>query len=215
MSSGTAVKDARIRQLTAAARELFAKKGFEKTSMEDVARRSGCAVGSMYYHIKSKEELCAHIIIEAASALPQKLQTLITGDLATDSYRLAAACLDYHRDNHIYYEIIHQAEAGQRRGVVSPELMEEIIVLKRQAMEVYAGLLRQHKEAGTLRRDVDEMEITAVLWAWLHGIATSDSFHLESVAGLGVEDLIRTSLELVLAGITRGEDMPKGGGTRG
>ncbi len=215
MNNGTDVKDARIRQLTAAARELFAQKGFEKTSMEDVARRAGCAVGSMYYHIKSKEELCAYIIIEAASELPRQLHALITGDLAADSHRLAAACMDYHRSNHIYYEIIQQVEAGQRRGTVSRGLVEEIISLKRKAMEVYAGLLRQHKDGGTLRRDVDEMKITAVLWAWLHGIATSDSFRLDSVAGLNTDELIHTSLELVLAGITSRKNMPQGGDANG
>jgi AcrR family transcriptional regulator len=40
-----------------AALALFRERGFEKTTMRDVARRSGLALGAAYYHFASKDAL--------------------------------------------------------------------------------------------------------------------------------------------------------------
>lgn len=40
-----------------AAVQLFQTKGFEGTSMRDIARESGLALGAIYYYCRSKEEL--------------------------------------------------------------------------------------------------------------------------------------------------------------
>jgi AcrR family transcriptional regulator len=44
-------------QILDAALKLFQKKGFEATTMRDVAKEAGLAVGAAYYYFKSKEEL--------------------------------------------------------------------------------------------------------------------------------------------------------------
>jgi AcrR family transcriptional regulator len=44
-------------QILDAALKLFQKKGFESTTMRDVAKEAGLAVGAAYYYFKSKEEL--------------------------------------------------------------------------------------------------------------------------------------------------------------
>jgi len=43
--------------IMAAARKMFRKLGFEKTSMEDIAREIGRGKGTVYYYYKSKEEI--------------------------------------------------------------------------------------------------------------------------------------------------------------
>lgn len=44
-------------QILSAALTLFREKGFEGTTMRDIAERSGIAVGASYYYFRSKEEL--------------------------------------------------------------------------------------------------------------------------------------------------------------
>src|SRR5258707_14697826 len=50
----------RAKLLSVSAR-LFAKGGFEATSMRDIAGRSGMLAGSMYYHFPSKNDLIAAV----------------------------------------------------------------------------------------------------------------------------------------------------------
>ena len=47
----------REQKILAAARRLFDRRGYIKTSMEDVARRAGLAVGTLYNYFSSKDQL--------------------------------------------------------------------------------------------------------------------------------------------------------------
>jgi AcrR family transcriptional regulator len=55
----------RRRQVLTVASELFAKKGFEATSIRDIATAAGMMPGSLYYHFASKEDL--YIAVQDAS----------------------------------------------------------------------------------------------------------------------------------------------------
>ncbi|HCH33427.1 MAG TPA: hypothetical protein DE045_10825, partial [Oceanospirillaceae bacterium] len=46
-------KDSQIK-LLAAANELFAEKGFQRTKVTDIIQRSGCSIGSFYHQFTDK-----------------------------------------------------------------------------------------------------------------------------------------------------------------
>lgn len=51
------------RRIQDAARELFAEKGVQRTSLQDIAARLGITKPALYYHFSSREEL-VHSILE-------------------------------------------------------------------------------------------------------------------------------------------------------
>jgi AcrR family transcriptional regulator len=58
-----AVRSARTRgALLAAARELFAEKGFAATGREEIAERAGVTRGALYHHFASKTDLAAAVV---------------------------------------------------------------------------------------------------------------------------------------------------------
>ncbi len=65
-----AAKAQRREELLAAARRVFAARGFRGTTMADVAEEAGIALGTIYLYFPSKEEVFA--------ALTQQLRDLIT-----------------------------------------------------------------------------------------------------------------------------------------
>ncbi len=50
-------KSQRREQIIAAAKEVFARKGFHETTIADVAKQAGLAYGSVYWYFDSKDEL--------------------------------------------------------------------------------------------------------------------------------------------------------------
>ncbi|HEX6988431.1 MAG TPA: TetR/AcrR family transcriptional regulator [Bacillota bacterium] len=56
----------RRRQIVAAAMELFSDKGYHSASMRDIAERLGLQAGSLYVHIRSKEDVLFEIVDHAA-----------------------------------------------------------------------------------------------------------------------------------------------------
>ncbi len=69
-------------EIMAAAKRLFAEKGYDATSIEDIADQVGLLKGSLYHHIVSKEELLVTIVEEflAASAAVLRHATGTKGD---------------------------------------------------------------------------------------------------------------------------------------
>jgi AcrR family transcriptional regulator len=65
-------------KLIAVSARLFARGGFEATSMRDIAGRSGMLAGSMYYHFPSKNDLIAAVyeagVAEIGAAVDEALE---------------------------------------------------------------------------------------------------------------------------------------------
>lgn len=54
------IKEAEVRknEILDVAEDLFAVRGFDGTSTNDILEKAGIARGTLYYHFKSKEECC-------------------------------------------------------------------------------------------------------------------------------------------------------------
>lgn len=60
--------------ILAASLKLFHEKGYEATSIQDVATAVGLLKGSLYHHISSKEELLYEIVTQVLNQLIPKLE---------------------------------------------------------------------------------------------------------------------------------------------
>jgi AcrR family transcriptional regulator len=56
-------QSARMEEILARAAELFYKNGYHATTIEDVAREVGMLKGSLYYYIRSKEDLLYELLL--------------------------------------------------------------------------------------------------------------------------------------------------------
>ncbi len=66
-------------EIIEAARQLFSRYGFRKTTMEDIARVTHKGKSSLYYYFKNKEEVFRAVIIYEASILRKALKDATTG----------------------------------------------------------------------------------------------------------------------------------------
>lgn len=80
----------RRQQILVEAARLFAAKGFEATSVRDIAHATGILAGSLYYHFASKEELFVAVHAAGMEILIRTAQAAIR-DVADPWDRLAAA----------------------------------------------------------------------------------------------------------------------------
>lgn len=81
----------RERLLTVSAR-LFARGGFEATSMRDIAGEAGMLAGSMYYHFPSKNELIAAVYEAGVAEIGAAVDAAVARARAPWT-RLEAACV--------------------------------------------------------------------------------------------------------------------------
>jgi len=69
--------DNRRQELMAAAAHLFNQRGYDATSMRDIAREAGMLAGSMYYHFPSKDDLIIATYEEGTRLIAEAVQEAI------------------------------------------------------------------------------------------------------------------------------------------
>jgi AcrR family transcriptional regulator len=79
-------------QLLSIASELFGRKGFEPTSMRDIATAAGIMSGSLYYHFASKEDLYVAVMDASVAKLFNAVEQAIV-DIDDPWQRLESAAV--------------------------------------------------------------------------------------------------------------------------
>jgi AcrR family transcriptional regulator len=90
----------RRQQLLDIARKLFAEKGFEATSIEEIANRAGVSKPVVYEHFGGKEGIYAVVVDREMQQLLDRIQSALSGGHPRELLEQAArALLDYIEDS--------------------------------------------------------------------------------------------------------------------
>ncbi len=84
------------RRLLKAARELFAEKGIDLTTIDDITQRADVAKGTFYYHFTDKNEVIAVLIRQVLSELVRLMEERCQG--ASDLMTLLESIIQVHID---------------------------------------------------------------------------------------------------------------------
>jgi len=177
-------KAAREQRILRAAETLFARRGYAKTSIDDVARRAELAVGTVYNYFASKAELALALLRR------ETRDTLAAGEAAAGRptagpTRAVARLFD------VYVDLLARHERRLLRELFAAALAEPATI-GRAAFELdlrligqLHGLLAKLRERGELAAGVDigaaATTLYAIYLAWVLAFAASDSVDVEAV----------------------------------
>ncbi|PKN57599.1 MAG: hypothetical protein CVU56_10205 [Deltaproteobacteria bacterium HGW-Deltaproteobacteria-14] len=143
-----------------AAGQVFARRGFKKAPIDEIARVAGVAKGTIYLAVSSKEELYERAVALAlevwlaANHLPASAETdlgPLLGALLTDEVASAAD-----------HPLVAALLTGQVAAAL-PGWEDPIEALRRRARANVLELLRRGARSGRLRRDLDLEEVAVLL----------------------------------------------------
>ncbi len=84
--------DNRRQQVLEAAASLFVEKGYNGTSMRDIAKSTQMLPGSLYYHFPSKEALLAAVFEEGVKRISDRVDEALASTESKPWLRLQSAC---------------------------------------------------------------------------------------------------------------------------
>ena len=142
----------RRREIIEAAAHLFEEKGFSRTSTQDIADAVGILKGSLYHHIKSKEDLLNWIIEEVHYHLEANVQST-----------RAAAGSPAERVEHFVVGHIEIATTWTAWGRVynqdldslGGERRKQIFARRDEYERFFRELIKEAQSVGELRADID------------------------------------------------------------
>ena len=158
---------ARREELVRQAARLFAEKGYHGTSTGDLAEAMGVQKGSLYAHIRSKEDLLWEVAREGAAAFHAALDQVPDGLPATEKIRRA---LRAHLG--VVAEQLDVATVFVREWrYLEGTRRDEFVAERRRYEERFRALFREGRELGELRTDLDDatatlLALSAANWAY-------------------------------------------------
>src|SRR2546423_7383212 len=154
-------------ELTRQAARLFAQKGYHGTSIGDLAEAMGVRKGSLYAHIRSKQDLLYETMLEGARAFHGGLDAITEELPATEKIRLALrshlrVVADQLDVATVFVQEWRYLEGGRR---------DEIVAERRRYEGRIRVLFREGRDLGGLRSDLDDataalLALSAANWAY-------------------------------------------------
>jgi len=174
-------------KVLAAATEAFTELGLD-ARMEDIARRAGVGVGTVYRHFPTKEALLGELLAEKWRTLRENVEDALANE--PDPWEAFAGALRRNAET--------MATDAAVRGAVmlsdSPEVWEHAAGAHQELMDATEILVRQGRDAGVLREDLEVNDIPPMMAGVCAAI---------DVRGPAGQADWRRHLELVLDGTRR------------
>jgi TetR/AcrR family acrAB operon transcriptional repressor len=159
------------KRLVASATELFARKGYRETSVQQIADAAGISRGSIFWHFGSKEGLLWAVAEELFARWEHEVLVPEVGDAT--GIEAVLRSLDAHRafltgetDAHRLFYVLMFEALGPRA-----DLAGEYARLHRHFRTLGAAWIARGVEAGEVRGDIDPVAISVAIVGALGGIA--------------------------------------------
>jgi AcrR family transcriptional regulator len=165
-------RERRRQQIIVAAKRVFSAKGFNKATMEDIAKEAELSPGTIYIYFKNKDELYASLSLRILKHLNIRLEHVKKESYRDDAERIASlkqALYDvYEFDPLILINMFH-LQSSETLKSLSPELMEEIKQLSRSSLGTMAEIFEEGIRTGAFI-DRHPVALADILWAMFSGI---------------------------------------------
>ena len=162
-------KEESRQKILQAAFEAFAENGYEKTSMDDIVKRSGLSKGTLYWHFTNKRELFLAAIQTPFQLMDMQLTALIEQEDMTAEDRIRtffAQASDYLASSKNMIGLLVDAFFQSYRSQDARDMLREMYAR-------YIGAVEQIIQQGIARgefREVDAHMAAVVLMAGGDGI---------------------------------------------
>ena len=198
-------RERRRQDIMAAARRVFSAKGYEKSTMEDIAREVELSPGTIYLYFKNKDDLYASLNLRVLQFLAVKLDHALSDpglDFDRKLDRVMEAMLAVYEFDPLILNNVFHLQSSETLKNISPELLSEINTLSRAALRTLTGMFAAEIEKGAIAAAANPTALADLVWGLFSGIAlweqtkrmiNPDRYQFEKNIRLGF-DLLRCGL---------------------
>lgn len=155
-----------------AALEVFSRKGYTATRVEDIAKQANVTTGAIYHHFEGKSALYFALIEENSARANQLAQQIVEegGTPATILRRLLVRMFEFGEEDKKYRSVL---ELFLNTSEISPELdviNKEILESRRLLVQFFSNLIREGIVLGEFQPHVSPENSGLALVGFMNGM---------------------------------------------
>lgn len=167
-------KEAKREEILNAARKLFSEKGFDHTSMEEVAKAAKIAKGTVYLYFESKVVLFFEVIRFAKNRMMEQVKRIYESVLPPleKIKQMMMIQLDFMEGYPEYVKIflmIHHSASDHLKESLIRFFNED--TKEQDALQAAMKLIEEGIERGELKENLNPKEEVYRLWFLVHGLS--------------------------------------------
>lgn len=163
-------KEETYENILEAAYGVFARRGYDAATIDEIAEVCGVSKGALYHHFASKEILFSTLI---RNRYQEPVRLVLTGDGSGEVLDLEAtvrasveAAWQQALSDEVCQKLLTEARTQAGRNPVVREILEDV---HNRSEGAVVGVLEQGKRAGVVRADLDTVTACAVLAGMVDG----------------------------------------------
>ena len=202
-------KERRRQQIIVAAKRVFSEKGFNKATMEDIAKEAELSPGTLYLYFKNKEELYASLSLRILQYLHIRVSHVHKEPDASPIDKLDAlmvAMYDvYDFDPLIIINMFH-LQSSETLKNLSDDLLQEIKDLSKKSIGAIADIFTEGIEAGVFIKQHPNA-LADIFWSMFSGVVLWEaSKKIVNEKKDYLKETLKTAFEIFRGGIIIKED---------
>ena len=185
------------------AEELFEAKGYDATSIDDIAYRTGISKSTLYVYFKSKQLIWDHIVCKYMEQLLEVAKEAAEGNGSFEKryYKLCFDIADRFEAHPMYYK----ATLGAISMDMDQEIYKKIYDVGEQTNETIAEFIRSGIKEGVVRKDIDVYPAVIMMWSSISGIismAMDKEEYLKLRFNMTKKDYLKKAFQMLLEGVS-------------
>jgi TetR/AcrR family transcriptional regulator len=165
-------KQQRRQEIIEAAEKVFFSKGFENSTMDDIASEAELSKGTLYLYFKSKEELYRVFVLKAIVKLHELFMEFSSkqpnGLLKVKA--IGEAYIKLYFDYPNYYRALMYDESKTITKIINETEDDEIMKIKMETNDIFINTIKEGIEDGSIRKDLDPVKTSLILWGEVLGV---------------------------------------------
>ena len=208
MDKKTALTQFHKETISSVAEELFQDNGYEKTTVDDIAKAADYSKATLYVYFKSKEEIKHYIVLNAMKLMLDKITAGINTDKdAFLQYRAICQEMTAFSSERPYsfQSLIETIRIDERYRKENP-VLEEIYQVGEGINDKIAEVLQNGIQQNLLRDDIDCLPAGFFFWAAISGviqIATNKAEYIADRMKMSPQDYLDFSFTILFRSVLK------------
>ena len=165
--------------LEAAAR-LFAEKGYNEASMSELARITGVAQGTIFYHFKNKEELFLSILDDFKNRISREFEAHTQEKKAATGLDMVQEALNFYLflagSMEDRFRILHRLHAYELARI-NPVCRDHLEAIYSRFVDIFERSIRQGQKDGSIRT-ISTRKVALIIYAMVDGLVRFNTYGL-------------------------------------
>ena len=194
--------------ILAAAEKLFLAKGFDKTTMDDIAKEAQYSKATLYVYFKNKDEIINSLTLESMKQLYEHLHEAYEhhSDLFSHYKAMCYELVAYQESMPLYFDIAISPINVDIDNPETPSIFKEIYEMGEKVNKEVGVFITEGISKGYFKEDLDIFQ--TIMWFWgsitgLIKVAASKQEFIHKCSTSTKNDFLDYSFKLLLSSVLK------------